>query len=427
MSGTTPTAEHRRERWATFARFVWRRFRDDRCFEAAGALSFTTVFALVPLSAAVLGILAAFPVFQSWSRRLTDYLFENYVPAAAKSVQEYLTQFASNASQLTVVGVVVLLASALLMIAGVEDTLNRIWRAPGHRRRAARFVAYWTVLTLGPILLAASLGLSSYLFTLPLIGDADRQFGLSQRLLALLPFLTTWSALTLAFTVVPNAAVRLRHAALGGLFATVLFELAKHAFGRYVASGDTYERLYGALSVLPLFLVWIYWSWVSVLLGASLAASLSAFRFVPSTLRVTPGLEFAALLCVYARVREAAAAAVPVSRAALAAVAPGLSDDQLDRFLGELSALQLVSRNEAGCWLPVRDPAAVSVRELHEAGRHRWPTAAELARLKADPRIAPALASWFEQGSQALAPALDRPLAVLADQILSERLPDSAP
>ena len=427
MSGTTPTAEHRRERWATFARFVWRRFRDDRCFEAAGALSFTTVFALVPLSAAVLGILAAFPVFQSWSRQLTDYLFENYVPAAAKSVQEYLTQFASNASQLTVVGVVVLLASSLLMMAGIEDTLNRIWRAPGHRRRAARFVAYWTVLTLGPILLAASLGLSSYLFTLPLIDDADRQFGLSQRLLALLPFLTTWSALTLAFTVIPNAAVRLRHAALGALFATALFELAKEAFGRYVASGDTYERLYGALSVLPLFLVWIYWSWVSVLLGASLAASLSAFRYVPVTLRVTPGLEFPALLRVYARVRAAAAAAAPVSRAALAAAEPGLSDDQLDRFLGELSAQQLVQRNEAGCWLPLRDPAAVSLRELHEAGRHRWPTAAELARLRHGPRFAPALATWLEQGSVALAPALDLPLAALADQILPERLPDSRP
>jgi membrane protein len=207
MPVTAAAIDHLRERSSAFARFVWRRFRDDRCFESAGALSFTTVFALVPLSAAVLGIMAAFPVFETWSRQLTDYLFENYVPAAAKAVKAYLTEFASNASQLTVVGGVVLLASALLMMAGIEDTLNRIWRAPGHRRRAARFVAYWTVLTLGPILLAASLGLSSYLFALPLVDRADRQLGLSQHLLTLLPFLTTWSALTLAFMVVPNAAV----------------------------------------------------------------------------------------------------------------------------------------------------------------------------------------------------------------------------
>ena len=424
MPGTAAAIDHRRELLSAFARFVWRRFRDDRCFESAGALSFTTVFALVPLSAAVLGIMAAFPVFETWSRQLTDYLFENYVPAAAKAVQAYLTEFASNASQLTVVGGVVLLASALLMMAGIEDTLNRIWRAPGHRRRAARFVAYWTVLTLGPILLAASLGLSSYLFTLPLIDRAERQFGLSQHLLRLLPFLTTWSALTLAFVVVPNAAVRVRNAAIGALFATVLFELAKQAFGRYVASSDTYERLYGALSVLPLFLVWIYWSWVSVLLGASLAASLSAFRYVPLALRATPGLEFAALLRVHARVRAAAAAGTPLSRSALAATEPGLSDDKLDSFLSELSALQLLQRSETGQWLPLRDPAAVTVRELFEGGAYRWPTAAELARLKAGPIVMPALLPWFEQGSLGLAPGLDQPLAVLSQIPATSIAPD---
>jgi len=414
MPGTAAAIDHRRERLSAFVRFVWRRFRDDRCFEAAGALSFTTVFALVPLSAAVLGIMAAFPVFETWSRQLTDYLFENYIPAAAKVVQEYLTEFAANASRLTVVGGVVLFASALLMMAGVEDTLNRIWRAPGHRRRAARFVAYWTVLTLGPILLAASLGLSSYLFTLPLFDEAERKLGLSQRLLEVLPFLTTWSALTLAFLVVPNAAVRVRNAALGALFATMLFELAKQAFGRYVASSDTYERLYGALSVLPLFLVWIYWSWVSVLLGASLAASLSAFRYVPLALRVTPGLEFAALLRVHARVRMAAACGEPLARGELAAAEPGLSDDQLDRFLRELAAQQLLQLSEAGRWLPLRDPAAVTLRELFEAGNYRWPSAAELARLQASPSLLPELLPWFEQGSRGLAPGLDLPLATLA-------------
>ncbi|MBP8177649.1 MAG: hypothetical protein KAX77_07735, partial [Xanthomonadales bacterium] len=154
--------------------------------------------------------------------------------------------------------------------------------------------------------------------------------------------------------------------------------------------------------------------WVSVLLGASLAASLSAFRYVPLALRATPGLEFAALLRVHARARAAAAAGTPLSRSALAATEPGLSDDQLGRFLSELSALQLLQRSETGQWLPLRDPAAVTVRELFEGGAYRWPTAAELARLKAGPMVMPALLPWFEQGSLGLAQGLDLPLAALS-------------
>jgi membrane protein len=407
---------NRRERVFAFARFVWHRFVDEQCFAAAGTLSFTTVFALVPLTTAVFGILAAFPVFQQWSDSLSDFVFANFVPAAAKAVQAYLVDFAGNASRLTSAGAIALLVSALLMMSSVEESFNRIFRAPARKRRMARFVVYWTVLTLGPILIAASLGLSSYLLALPGFDGAAEDLHLGERLLRLLPYLVTWGALALAYLVVPNAPVRLRHAAIGGLLASLLFEATKQGFAQYLAQAS-YEQIYGVLAAVPIFLVWIYLSWVVVLVGASITASLSAFRFVPRELAVTPGLEFAALLRVYGRISTASRSGEPPTRDALAAADPWLSDGQLDRFLAELLAARCVHRTEVGTWVLLRDPATVPLSELFAGGPYRWPEAGELARCRerfgAD---TPAVVEVLARGAEAQAAALGRAVAsVLPD------------
>ncbi len=407
VAAAEPDAHTRRERLVAFGLFLWHRYRDESCFEAAGALSYTTVFALVPLTTAVIGVMSAFPVFAEWSDAISDFIFANFLPAAREKVHEYLLQFVQNATQLTSAGVIALLVSALVMMYSVEDAFNRIWRAPPRRRRLARIVVYWTVLTLGPILVAASLGLSSYLMSLPLLGDADREYGLSQRLLALLPPIVTWSALTLAYLVIPNGPVRARNAATGALIATVLFELAKYGFAKWVGNTN-YEQIYGALAALPALLVWIYVSWVVVLLGASIAASLSAFRFQPPSLRVTCGLEFAALLRVLGRIRDAAVAARPVTREHLCLAEPGLTDEQLDRFLTELERARITQRTEAGAWVIMRDLAEARARELFEAGGYRWPTHDDMLRVRV--AATPVTAAWLARGAGGLATVLDTPL-----------------
>lgn len=410
----------RRERWLALGRFVWQRFVADRCFESAGALSYTTIFALVPLTTAIFGIIAAFPVFEEWSREVTRFVFANFVPTAGEVVQGYLTQFADNATKLTSAGVIALIASALLMMHSVEETFNRIWRVPPRRRRMARFVVYWTTLTLGPLLIAASLALSSFVFSLPVF--AGEGLRLHDRFFSLLPFAVTWSALTLAYLVIPNAVVRFRHAALGAVFATLLFEWAKWFFAGFLGNAN-YTQIYGALAALPIFLLWVYVSWVVVLLGASLTASHTAFRFQPEALRVPPGLEFVAMLRTYRRIVEGARLGRPPSRAELLARDPGLSDAQLDRFLTEMRAARLVQRGESGEWVPLRDPATVNLRELFEAGAHRWPTERDLARLAESgaPEDA-AIRRWIVAGHTALSAALAAPLS----EMLSEPVPDGA-
>ncbi|PIX61773.1 MAG: hypothetical protein COZ47_00155 [Lysobacterales bacterium CG_4_10_14_3_um_filter_64_11] len=158
--------ELHRERVQAFARFLWRRFVDDRCFETAGALSYTTVFALVPLSAVAFAIVSGFPVFQQWTDRLGDFVFSNFVPSAARTVETYLKAFSQGVSGLTLAGTLALIASAVLTLSSIEATFNRIWRVDAPRPRLTRFLVYWTVLSLGAIAATAALAFTSYLYAL---------------------------------------------------------------------------------------------------------------------------------------------------------------------------------------------------------------------------------------------------------------------
>ena len=159
-----------RARAISFGRFLWHRFLDDRLFQAAAALAYTTVFALVPLAIVVFGVLSAFPVFDRWSDQLSDYVFSNFVPNAARAAEGYLRQFSASAGQLTAAGFIALVVSLLITLNSVEETFNQIWRVGSTRPKLTRFLVYWTVLTLGAMLAAASLAVSARVFAMPLFG-----------------------------------------------------------------------------------------------------------------------------------------------------------------------------------------------------------------------------------------------------------------
>lgn len=361
------------DRGKAFFRYLWHRFWDDNCFQYAGSLSYTTVFALVPLTVAVFGILSAFPVFEGWSQQLRVFVFTNFVPAAGESIDAYLGQFADNASRLTSVGVVALFLSALLMMYSIEDAYNRIFRVTRPRRAVSRFVVYWTILSLGPLLVATGLAMSTYLFTLPLIADIDRGYALTDRLLTLVPGAVTWLALTLSYAIVPNTEVRWRHAALGALVATILFELGKRAFALYLTNVPSYERIYGAFAVLPIFLFWVYLSWNIVLLGASLSAVLSSFRYHTEERKLPTGHEFAAVLRLLEALAMAHAHGRGLGLEALHDRVGGLSDEQLLRCLVDMERLDIVERTSLGQWRVIRDLSQVRLADIYEAGGHRLP------------------------------------------------------
>ncbi|MBL0165553.1 MAG: YihY family inner membrane protein [Xanthomonadales bacterium] len=367
-----------RERSLAFLDFTWHRFLEDRCLQTAGALAFTTLFALVPLTAAILGILAAFPVFEEWRIKLTSWAFNNFVPAAGDVVQTYLTEFAANASKATAIGVLVLVFSAISLMMSVEDAFNRIWRVKNNRGPASRFVIYWTALSLGPMLLVAALAISSYLVALPFIDAAATQWSIKDRLLSALPFLIVWVALSTAYTVIPNRTVRFRDALIGSLVATILFESAKHGFAWYASDMANYQQVYGALSIVPIFFFWMYLSWIIVLFGASITASLSAFDYRHAEDRISPDQELSGLLRVISQLVAAHGEGRGLHSEDLLRLEPYLTDDLLQRYLADLDEVAVIRRSEAGEWLLARDLRTFSLLDLYRECGYRLPVGGQM-------------------------------------------------
>ena len=363
-----------RARAATFARFLWRRFLDDNLFQAAGSLAYTTAFALVPLAVVVLGVLSAFPVFQNISGQLVDYVLSNFVPSAAEAIEERIDRLSENTKQLTAAGTVALVVSLLVTLHSVESTFNRIWRVASARPRLSRYLVYWTVLTLGALLAAASLSVSTRFFALPLFETPQGRW-LANLSLGMTPVLIELAVVVLAYRVVPHHTVKWRHALAGAVLAVVLLEGVKAALGLYLGSFEGYQKLYGALAFVPVLMLWIFLGWVAILLGASLASSMAAFRYQPAAMRLPQGYEGYALLRLIGRFQQARREGRGLHTEQMLALEPMLTDSLLQEFLCRLDEIRLVRRDERGEWLLARDLDTLTLAELYEACQLRIPVA----------------------------------------------------
>ena len=363
-----------RARMGTFFRFLSRNVLDDRLFEAAGALSFTTVFALVPLSMVVFGVLSAFPMFQEWSRKLSTYIFANFVPSSARAVEASLQTFADNAEKLTTVGVVALVVSLLITLTSVETTFNRIWRVKAPRPKFSRFLVYWTVLTLGAMVAAASLALSTRLFALEMFETRPGR-ALEDLMLRLAPLAIELAAFTMLYRVVPHRTVHWRHAFAGAVLAVLLFELVKGGLGLFFGTFRSYESIYGTVAFVPIFLLWVFLGWVAVLLGASFGSSISAFRYQPVAMRLPEGYELYGILRMLGRFTEAREKGEGLHSDDIERQEPMLTDALVQQLLAQLEEIKLLTRAETGEWLLARDLEDLSLAELYEACQLRIPVA----------------------------------------------------
>jgi membrane protein len=270
-----------------FLRHLQYRIVEDNCLQSAAALTYLSLFALVPLMTVAYAMLSAVPAFASAGEDIQHFLFTHFVPSTGQEIQNYLLKFSNQARQLTGVGVVFLVITAYGMLSHIERTLNGIWRVPNRRSGVRSFLLYWGILSLGPIFIGLAIGISTYVVSLRVFSEGFDIFGVKSLLLGIAPLILTGAAFTLIYVAVPNGRVPLRDAVIGGLAAAVCFEIAKQFFALAVASG--YQRVYGTFAILPLFLVWIYTSWIIVLAGAELVFALSGYaarhsRHVPDLL-----------------------------------------------------------------------------------------------------------------------------------------------
>ncbi len=260
--------------WRNTARTLRQRFREDRLGQTAGSLTFTTTIALVPMVTVALAVLTAFPMFSDFQVVLQKRLVESLVPDnISRQVLGYLTQFASKASRLGVVGVTALLLSALALVFTIDRTLNAIWRVRKRRPLAHSMLLYWTAITLGPLLMGASLVMMSQ-FVAVSRGVVPEGVGSLRWVLSTVEFFLLAWAVSALYRYVPYTHVRWSHALVGGIWVAAATEIARKVLAYYFGQMPTYSVVYGAFATLPILLIWIYLAWSIVLIGAVLVANL---------------------------------------------------------------------------------------------------------------------------------------------------------
>lgn len=264
-----------------FLPFMWRNFMQDRVLLSAGSLAFQTLLSLVPLMAVVLSVLSVSPVFENFNRYVEDFILQNFVPASGEMLREYFLEFISKTSTVPTIGGIFLFIIALFLISTVDHTINQIWDVRAPRKVLQGFTLYWTVLTLGPIIIGSGLVASSYVWYT--VFTEGPLLEMRTRILSYLPLVNSFLAFFLLYMLVPNRRVKFLHAASGALLATMLFELSKKWFSFYVTTFATFEHIYGALSVVPLLFFWIYLIWVVALSGAEFVYCLGAMQPVSKT------------------------------------------------------------------------------------------------------------------------------------------------
>lgn len=286
-------------------RFAMQRLNEERLPQVAGSLTFTTVLALVPMLTIALAIFTTFPIFNTFRASLEAYFIQSVMPKSiANTILGNLNQFASKATRLSAVGAIGLIATTLIMMFTIDRAFNHIWRVKSARPFTQRLLIYWAIMTLGPLLIGVSITATSGLLgaTSSLVGNQPLFGSIANTLFSIL--LTT-GAFTLLYIVVPNRIVDWRDAACGGLLAAVAFEIAKRLFVVFIAKFPTYTVIYGALAALPIFLLWIYVSWLVTLMGAVLAAALPIVKWERWWHVGTPGSAFIDAMAILEVLHEA--------------------------------------------------------------------------------------------------------------------------
>lgn len=392
-----------------FIHHVVTHFIADQCPEHAAALTYTTLFAVVPVMTVTFTLLSAVPSLNHVGQNVQSFVFDNFVPASGEVVQRYLQDFAQQAAHLTLVGLLMLFVTAIMMLVSIEKAFNHVWRVHRARPGLAGFLRYWAVLSLGPVLLGAGFALTSYVASLQLFASAESVMTHVVPGLSVMPLLFSIAAFVLLYVTVPNCHVPIKAGIIGGSVAAILFESAKQAFTSFVSHFPSYKFIYGAFAAVPLFLLWIYLSWMIILFGVEVTRAVATWHALYTAKRHPT----VALMQLLQRLHDLHLEGREMPEIEGMELLQTAHQDEWMAFIDRLVALNLVARTESGGYVLCRDLASVNVYGLWRALPWPMPDGGELSQLAQQELWAQRLLLPVERVQSNTEQMLSLPLAAL--------------
>lgn len=362
-----------KQRLDTFRRFikeVGRQFVENETALSASSLAYTTLLSLVPFMTVLVTIFAAFPQFGNVSGQIQDFVFSNFVPTAGEVVQEYINGFVDKSRNLKLSMSLFVFVTSIMMMYTMEKALNRIWDAKPSGNIIKKILIYWTVLTMGPLLVGGGLALTSFMF------NYSGLEGIKIYLIKFLPIIASTIGFFLIYLIVPNRKVSWKSAFLGAVVAAILFEMAKRGFAWYVTTFPSYQRVYGTLATIPIFLFWVYLSWNIILLGGTITATLETSRWRGHVQDYTGNQRLLVILDVLYQLWHASKKGKTISLHHIFSQLGNVPDNELHEQLDWLEENKIIQVNQEGDYVLLRDLDSISIGKLYTMGRFSLPTTA---------------------------------------------------
>lgn len=398
--------------WFKFALFVVKRFEQDQCRDKAAALTYTTMLSIVPLLTVFLVILSSVPALASARAQLQSMVYSNLLPTSGNQVAGYLQEFAEKSTNLTAIGVIFLFVTSVMLLSTIEQTFNNVWRVDNHRGGVAGFMRYWTMISLGPILLGSAFAMSSAITSINFLNQNVAGYSIDWTIwLKIISVLMTFAAFMFLYWFIPNCKVGFKSAAIAGLSIGILFEILKSGFGYAIGNFTSYDQIYGAFAALPVFLLWIYLSWNLILLGVEISYASSAFE----TADHHPRHPVLALLSILKLLYERQRIGGEVLDAEVMQLIGRDQSNQWAEFSEILHANELIARTENEGLVLSRNLDQVDFWTFYQSLPYPLPRREDMGKIDADDRWIQVIGPALVQSDDYLSAKLSIPLSKVLD------------
>lgn len=264
--------------WFLYVCFLMRHYWSDDCPQKASSLTYTTLLSLVPLITVMLVLFSGISALSEMWEAVKQAVYNSLFPTSNPNLQLYLDQFTQKSSNLGLVGILGVFVTAIMTLLTIENAFNQIWRVQGRLGIFSSFVRYWMMITLAPLVLGVAFGASSAISGWSILNQRFMGYGIDWKIgMQIVSFLVMMMGFISMYWFIPRTHVPLKNAIKAGVVVAILFELLKHLFGVLMSNFTSYEAIYGAFAIIPVFLVWLYLSWNLILLGVEISYTLTIF------------------------------------------------------------------------------------------------------------------------------------------------------